>query len=198
MTKAFVIGNGTSRAGFDLGLLRDKGIIYGCNRLYQDTHVDVLVSVDPGMSYEIQDSGYSKDHKHYCRYPRHDEETGALDIPPEIYGWSSGPAAVWMAAQQTDITDVYLLGFDFVGLSSHPSMTKKANNMYAGTEFYITEDHPETYFGNWVQHVGEVHDMMAKMNKNLYIVGRMTNFKTDRMPNLIDVDYEKFRDQLNT
>ena len=46
MSKAFCIGNGESRKGFDLEQLRPHGKIYGCNALYRDFTPDVLVAVD--------------------------------------------------------------------------------------------------------------------------------------------------------
>ena len=33
---AYIIGNGPSRKGFDLNLLKTSGQIYGCNALYRD------------------------------------------------------------------------------------------------------------------------------------------------------------------
>ena len=53
---AYCIGNGPSRKGFDLNLLRQKGQIYGCNALYRDFKPDFLFSVDAKMSREISES----------------------------------------------------------------------------------------------------------------------------------------------
>ena len=58
MSKAFCIGNGESRKGFDLEILRPHGKIYGCNALYRDFTPDVLVAVDHGICHEIYNSGY--------------------------------------------------------------------------------------------------------------------------------------------
>ena len=58
MSKAFCIGNGESRKGFDLEQLRPHGKIYGCNGLYRDFKPDVLVSVDGAMMHEVYQSGY--------------------------------------------------------------------------------------------------------------------------------------------
>ena len=33
---AYIIGNGPSRKGFDLNVLKDTGQTYGCNALYRD------------------------------------------------------------------------------------------------------------------------------------------------------------------
>ena len=54
MERAFIIGNGVSRKGFDLEQLRGKGVIYGCNALYRDFMPDVLVATDDKMREEIE------------------------------------------------------------------------------------------------------------------------------------------------
>jgi len=54
----FLIGNGSSRKGFDLEKLRDYGTIVGCNALYRDFAPDVLVAIDSKMINEIKDSKY--------------------------------------------------------------------------------------------------------------------------------------------
>ena len=43
---AFIIGNGASRAKFDLTTLSPHGTTYGCNALYRDFYPDWLVSID--------------------------------------------------------------------------------------------------------------------------------------------------------
>jgi len=58
MKKVFLIGNGESRKGFDLNILKPFGRIYGCNAIYREYTPDVLVSVDHGIMHEIYHSGY--------------------------------------------------------------------------------------------------------------------------------------------
>ena len=67
MSKAFCIGNGESRKGFDLEQLRPHGKIYGCNALYRDFTPDVLVCVDQGISHEVYNSGYCDENETYFR-----------------------------------------------------------------------------------------------------------------------------------
>ena len=45
----FIVGNGTSRKGFDLSRLRGKGTIIGCNYLYRDFSPDILMMVNPDV-----------------------------------------------------------------------------------------------------------------------------------------------------
>ena len=61
MERAFIIGNGKSRIGFDLNQLRGKGTIYGCNALYRDFMPDVLIATDDRMREEIELSEINPD-----------------------------------------------------------------------------------------------------------------------------------------
>lgn len=63
----FLIGNGESRKGFDLNILRPLGKIYGCNAIYRDFTPDVLVSVDHGIMHEIYHSGYCYNNETWFR-----------------------------------------------------------------------------------------------------------------------------------
>lgn len=67
MNKVFVLGNGESRKGLDLDVLRTHGKIYGCNALYRDYSPDALISVDGGMIHEVYSSGYCSENKCYFR-----------------------------------------------------------------------------------------------------------------------------------
>jgi len=62
MNTAFIIGNGTSRKGFELTKLKPYGTIYGCNALYRDyfdnSIPDFLVAIDDGIITEIEGSDF--------------------------------------------------------------------------------------------------------------------------------------------
>ena len=53
MVRAFCIGNGKSRSGYDLEKLRPKGKIFGCNAIHREFMPDVLTAVDHGMIHEV-------------------------------------------------------------------------------------------------------------------------------------------------
>jgi len=143
MTRAFVLGNGISRQQVDLLTLRTLGPIYGCNGLYRDFEPDVLVSTDVPISQRIQHDGYSARHVHYTRKPLSD--LGARRIPAQYFGFSSGPAAVGLAALAGHQV-MYLVGFDM-----GPTQTGRFNNIYSDTEFYKKSHSTPTYSGNWVR-----------------------------------------------
>ena len=140
---AYVLGNGTSRQAVNLESLRKHGKIYGCNALYRDFSPDVLIATDPGISGEIQHSGYALKHEFYTRNPL--PKLGAKRIEYN-FGYSSGPIALTYASN-SEANKIYILGFDFAGIAG------KFNNVYAGTAHYKRQNDPETYFGNWVDQV---------------------------------------------
>jgi hypothetical protein len=148
MITAFVMGNGVSRAHISISQLRLVGTVYGCNALYRDGVPDVLVATDTAIARDIQDRGYARDHVFYTRRPLPD--SGALTVPREYFGFSSGPIAVALAAQARH-DPVYLLGFDM-----GPDAQGRFNNCYAGTEFYKPHDSEPTFVGNWVRQLRRV------------------------------------------
>lgn len=143
MSRAFVLGNGTSRLAIDLNYLQTLGPIYGCNALYREFVPDVLISTDKPISSRIQEEGYSLKHKFYTRRPFPGQ--GALDVPQQYFGFSSGPIATALAALDKNIA-IYLIGFDM-----GPNENGKFNNVYADTEFYKKSSAVPTYTGNWVR-----------------------------------------------
>lgn len=141
MTRAFIIGNGTSRQGFDLDSLRPYGKIYGCNALYREFTPDVLVATDRPIANEIQSTGYAHKHKFYTRRPGPD--SGALTLSHPFWPYCSGANALGLALID-GATTVYMLGFD-VG-STH----SKVNNIYAGTTFYKPQDYHALNNKQWI------------------------------------------------
>lgn len=149
MSTAFVLGNGISRQGLDLHLLHQHGKIYGCNAIYREFTPDVLIATDRPIATAIQESGYALKNKFYTRRPI--DNFGAQRVPNPYFGYSSGPIAAAIAAQ--DGHDyIYMLGFDM-----GPINDTQFNNVYAGTEFYKRVDAPPTFTGNWVKQL--VHIM---------------------------------------
>lgn len=143
MTMAFVLGNGVSRKNIDLTQLRQHGPIYGCNALYREFVPDVLVATDRPIAAAIQQSGYAKTNTFYTRRPI--EDLGANPVPKAYFGYSSGPIATAIAAQDGH-QQIYMLGFDM-----GPVENNRFNNIYAGTEFYKSTDSQPTFTGNWVK-----------------------------------------------
>lgn len=54
----FLIGNGKSRAHFDLERLRPIGTIIGCNAIYRNFKPDILIAIDSKMINELRKANY--------------------------------------------------------------------------------------------------------------------------------------------
>ena len=143
---AFVLGNGTSRLVLDLEQLKKTGTVYGCNAIYREFIPHILVSTDPGISQEIQDSGYALHNTHYTRKPLAGKGSKKIEYN---YGFSSGPVALTYAAK-SDAERIYFAGFDLTGIDG------MINNVYAGTQHYKESNTSETYYGNWVNQIEKI------------------------------------------
>ena len=184
----FALGNGRSRLDIDLDKLKSAGTIYGCNALYRDFYPDVLISTDPPISEEIQNSGYSLSNVHYTRLPKH--KSGAEPIDSVCRGWSSGPIAVRYACKQH--SQVYIIGFDLT------SPTDRINNVYAGTDCYRDSNSDVTYYGNWIGQICKVFTEFPNVNFT-----RVVDWYTEtpkqwkNHPNYSELDMPEFNSWLN-
>ena len=143
---AFVLGNGKSRLVLDLDQLKSVGTVYGCNALYREFTPDVLISTDPGISEEIQNSGYSLRNLHYTRKPIPGKGSRKIE---HNYGFSSGPIALTYAAL-SQATTIYFAGFDLTGIGD------KFNNVYENTAHYKNSEDKATFYGNWVRQIDSI------------------------------------------
>ena len=73
------------------------------------------------------------------------EENDEVHLISEDYGgWSAGPIAVRLAIENHDPLDVFLIGFDL------GSKTNGVNNMYKGTDNYLSKDAVTVPSTNWI------------------------------------------------
>ena len=131
---AYIIGNGPSRKGFDLNLLKKTGQTYGCNALYRDFLPDYLFMVDRFISQTIvKDKVYEKC---VCYAPalEYSKSGKKLNLIPNNPHWVSGSAAFWTACVHGH-KNIYLLGFDFREYGKG-----QLNNIYQDTEHYGPRD----------------------------------------------------------
>jgi hypothetical protein len=189
MTTAFVLGNGVSRQAVDLALLRPLGKIYGCNALYRDFVPDVLVATDRPISAEIQNSGYAINNKFYTRKPT--ENQGALKVPHEYYGYSSGPLATGIAAIDQHRV-IYMIGFDMGPVNN------RFNNVYADTDFYRKSDATPVFTGNWTKQIRRICEDFPQ-TQFVRVQGKTTadiaEFAT--IKNLVHLPMHTFLDRIN-
>lgn len=190
MSIAFVLGNGVSRLAVDLSTLKQTGRVYGCNALYRTFAPDVLVSTDTPISTAIQQSGYSAQHRMYTRKPI--PGLGAQQVPQRYYGYSSGPIAVGIAAQDQNVA-VYLVGFDM-----GPKANDQFNNVYADTEFYKKSSARPTYAGNWARQLAQI--MQDFPSTNFFRVRGDTTadiLELNGIPNLTNMPMADFLNRIN-
>ena len=191
MTRAFVLGNGISRQGIDLDQLQSLGTIYGCNGLYREFTPNVLVATDRPIATAIQESGYSAQHRFHTRRPI--PGLGAQEVPKPYFGFSSGPIATGLAAQDGHI-QIYLVGFDM-----GPTPNNTINNLYAGTEFYKRVDAPPTFTGNWIKQLCRIaQDYPQTQFTRVYgnTTAKINEF--DKIINMLHLQMPDFVSQLNS
>lgn len=190
MSRAFVLGNGVSRQGLDLNLLKQLGQVYGCNAIHREFVPNVLISTDAPISKSIQESGYSQTNRMYTRKPL--PSLGAFRLPQQYYGYSSGPAAVGVAAIDRNAA-IYLIGFDM-----GPTTTGKFNNIYADSEFYKASSAPPTFTGNWANQLVKICNDYPK-TKFFRVAGKTTAEVAAlvNVPNLTHMPLEDFLNRIN-
>ena len=143
---AFVLGNGTSRSAIESELLSELGTIYGCNAIYRTFSPDYLIAVDVKMILEITKSGYQNNNSVWTNHNNAYTEIKNVNYFQPSKGWSSGPTALWLAAEH-GYDDIYILGFDYAGLENN----SKLNNLNAGTKNYKRPNEGATFYGNWLR-----------------------------------------------
>ena len=190
MSVSFALGNGRSRLDVNLYDVQKRGPIYGCNALYRDFRPDVLVSTDKPISERIQQEGYATHNRMYTRKPV--PGSGALRVPQEYYGYSSGPIAVALAALDGAIA-VYLIGFDLGALPQD-----RFNNVYADTEFYKKSSSRPTYTGNWVRQIQTICKNFPK-RQFVRVMGETTAEIREfvAVNNLSSMPMAEFQDRIN-
>ena len=153
-TTAFVLGNGESRRGIKIADLKQHGKVWACNGVYRSEEPDVLVAVDPKMLFEIAESDYPVKHEVWSnynhQYDKNDKIRNHVQFFRPSLGWSSGPTALKMAAEQ-GFEHIYILGFDYEGhLANEKNKTRMFNNIFKDTRNYKNSKDSATFYGNWM------------------------------------------------
>lgn len=187
---AFVLGNGISRGPIDIDQLKTCGDVYACNAVYKTHAVTVLVATDRPIANEIQASGYPTNNRFYTRRP--DPATGALRVPQDYFGYSSGPIALAIACGDGH-NRIYLIGFDL-----GPNEQGRFNNVFAGQEHYKAVDSSPTYTGNWIKQIIKIaqdHPSVEIIRVHGSTTADIGDF--DRVSNLKKLDFAEFVERIN-
>lgn len=146
---AFVLGNGRSRLNIEAKKLFELGTVYACNAIYREIEPNYLVAVDVKMVNEIVASGYHKTNAVWTNPNKGITKKDYLNFFNPHKGWSSGPTALWLAANNGH-REIYIFGFDYQGSAG------KFNNVYADTYNYKKSSDPATFHGNWLSQTEKV------------------------------------------
>lgn len=130
-TRAFIIGNGTSRKDFDLEQLRSYGEIYGCNALYRDFEPDWLIAIDDAITEEITKSDFPK--KKFI-HPIMEEQYEHPEFNPFTRLRSNAGMNAMVEALKHGKRELICLGFDFI-INNNISIS----NIYNDTNAYGVE-----------------------------------------------------------
>jgi len=193
----FVIGNGESRKDFDLNLLKDNGITFGCNYLYKDFDLDVLVALDYTVAIDIDKDEVDTTFIGDIRETKRDFERinnavgyregnfkimGITEIYP-FFAHNSGALAIVLASRLPGVRKVYMLGFDFF----QPNEIKECNNLYHDNY----SPRPPRYEKEWNKVFNQVPqgvEVIRVGNKEDDILMKMSKLKL--------IDYSEFREEL--
>jgi hypothetical protein len=131
MSRAFIIGNGKSRDGFDLEQLRKHGTIYGCNALYRDFEPDYLIAIDDAITEEIRNSDFPEEK---FIYPTFEEQFEHPEFNPFTRLRSNAGMNAMIEALRHGHRELICIGFDFIIQNDLATA-----NVYEGTECYGRE-----------------------------------------------------------
>jgi len=155
MSRAFIIGNGKSRDGFDLEQLRSHGKIYGCNALYRDFEPDYLIAIDDEITEEIKASDFPKDK---FIHPIMEEQFEHPEFNPFTRLRSNAGMNAMMEALKHGHRELICVGFDFIIQNDLAT-----DNMYEGSDCYGPET--KTSLADGVRRAMYL-DWFAKKNYN--------------------------------
>jgi len=194
-TQAAVIGNGESRANFDLNLVVkhvaglggiDSLQTYGCNALYRDYTPDFLVAVGEDIVREIAESNYCTDNIVYANADYLLTYSNRFYLIPQNLYLDSGAVAAYMACFDGH-KKVFLLGFDSY------DETGPYNNIYKGTNGYQLTDklHSNVFFTQ------SLHSVMTTYSdvEFVRVMPEATWWAHDQhnvLPNFRQINYKDF------
>ena len=172
---ATVIGNGESRADFDINTLKTIGMTVGCNAVHRDMNPDYLVCADKKMVVEVLQSKTNK-----VPYPlytrpmwldsfRQHQFLAVPDLPYEgkeriddPFHWGTGQFATLVALKNSwrgwlgrKAQTVFLLGFDLYGVGEGH---KLHNNIYKDTDNYWSTTRHAVPHHYWVYQMAKIFE----------------------------------------
>jgi len=165
VSSVFVIGNGESRANFNLASLKNQFTLIGCNAIHRDLTVDHLVCCDRRMVEEATNNPLTANttihvREDWFKYYRKIPYTGELKQDKAEH-WGSGGYAVLVAAS-LGFTNINLIGFDLY------SKNNKVNNIYKGTDNYSKPESQSVDHSFWVYQISKIFKHYPDVQFTIY------------------------------
>lgn len=191
MKISFCIGNGESRAGFNLSKLKTFGDLYGSNAVFRDVEVDHLICCDRRMAMETVSKNYKGlvyTRKDWYSFFPYDNFKQLPELPWEetekhthSFHTGSGLHAVNLALLHgADI--LVLIGHDFWGNGN------LHNNLYKGTENYNDKVHHAIDPSFWIK---QFELFFKHYTDKQFVFCQPDSWrKPDGWDNIINVSYE--------
>jgi hypothetical protein len=171
-----LIGNGTSRNGFDLEQLRDKGTIYGCNALYRDFIPDVLFAIDSKMLKEFAENNLHKQ--------KDLEIINRSQYRGKTFN-TSGVFGLGYILEEIKPDQCYMLGMDF----------------YAGNIYFKTKNYRPIVKDQWDKEKKYFFQTLKRLKGKTEIINVNTEnvfptLCTNRNINYRYINYQEFKDEI--
>lgn len=189
-SRAFIIGNGKTREGFDLEQLRLHGTIYGCNALYRDFTPDYLVAIDEAITQEIRESDFPEDK---FIHPDFEEQFEHPEFNPFSRFRSNAGMNAMIEALKHGKRELICLGFDFV-ISDEIAV----KNLYDGTNAYgretrtsIVDNIRRVKYLNWFARKNHIAQFKFVLPRKKLKVHRLDS------PNIRGIYYDELTNYLN-
>lgn len=167
MLPALVIGNGESRANFNLASLKSQYTLIGCNAIHRDFAVDHLICVDQRMVREaiknFTNPIYTRE-RWMREFQRYSNVLRVPDLPytgsdraDDPWHWGSGGFALALAVALGH-TDITIVGFDLSDMST------TINNIYKDTEHYSKSDSRPIDPSYWIYQTAKIFETCPHIN----------------------------------
>ena len=147
MTKfVSVIGNGESRRGFDVTVLKGITTVVGCNAIFRDHNLDYIVACDRHMCQEAANTCgknttiYTREnwYKQFAFWPNvkkvPDLPYEGDKRPDDPFHWGTGQFAA-LVGLSFKPKAIFLIGMDLYGLGKE-NKPDNVNNIYKGSTGY--------------------------------------------------------------
>ena len=126
--------------------ITDRCVISGKDPVGLSERIEAAIQQFPHLDMKDLQMKLEKDVGLWITYVYEDDNINTIDFP---IGWSAGNTAMHLACQQ-GATEIYILGFDLSAYS------EKLNNLYKGTDNYLSGDAKGFNPSNWLNQMQTV------------------------------------------